>query len=112
MTEPSCLGVGHLQIRVLEILWTEGKPLTVHQLLAAVNEQAPAPLAYTTVLTVARNLASRGLLTQEHVPKQKQHTFSPLITREAFRAQLVQEFVSVYFGGSAAAAAALLKGLK
>lgn len=89
--------VGPLQARVLEHVWSHG-PCTVHQVVTAVNAALGRPMAYTTYLTVMRNLARRGLLEQREVGA-RAHRFSALVTREQYRAAAARHVVSVHFGG-------------
>lgn len=101
--------VGPLQLRILRVLWTTG-PAGVHAVHDALNAQATAGgtprLAYTTVLTVLRNLAKRGIVEQK--ASGRSHTFIPLITEAEFNKRLVRHTVDTYFGGDAAKLAALL----
>lgn len=54
--------LGDLERRVMEQLWSATEPQTVRQVHAVVS--APRALAYTTVMTVLRRLADKGLVTQ------------------------------------------------
>lgn len=92
------LGVGPLQLAVLEILWKAGTGLTVTEIHERL--QADRKLAYTTVLTVARNLAKRNLVTQKATKGERKHLFTPTVARDAFIAAATKEFVSTYFHGS------------
>jgi predicted transcriptional regulator len=95
------LGVGHLQHALLAVMWKAKRDLTVHEMLTVINEGAEKQLAYTTVLTVCRNLAKRGLASQLPVKGQRQHLFRPTVTREDFCRQGTREFVELFFGGDA-----------
>lgn len=53
---------GHLERRVMEQLWNATEPQTVRQVHEAVS--VPRALAYTTVMTVLRRLADKGLVAQ------------------------------------------------
>ena len=50
-------GLGHLEMRVLEILWERGES-NVHQVV----EKLERPLAYTTVMTTLDRLYKKGWL--------------------------------------------------
>jgi predicted transcriptional regulator len=54
--------LGALERRVMEHLWNSSEPQTVRNVHAAVS--ARRDLAYTTVMTVLRRLAEKGLVTQ------------------------------------------------
>jgi predicted transcriptional regulator len=54
--------LGELERRVMDHLWSATEPQTVRQVHAVVS--APRALAYTTVMTVLRRLADKGLVTQ------------------------------------------------
>lgn len=50
---------GDLERRVLDALWSSGRPLTVRDVHAVLSDDSD--LAYTTVLTVLDRLAKKGL---------------------------------------------------
>ncbi|BBX01586.1 transcriptional regulator [Mycolicibacterium moriokaense] len=54
--------LGELERRVMEHLWSATEPQTVRQVHAVVSP--PRALAYTTVMTVLRRLADKGLVAQ------------------------------------------------
>jgi predicted transcriptional regulator len=54
--------LGDLERRVMEQLWSSTEPQTVRQVHLVVS--APRALAYTTIMTVLRRLADKGLVTQ------------------------------------------------
>ncbi len=92
--------VGPLQIRVLHHLWTHGSAavLAVHNALMAENLAAGRrAMAYTTVLTVMRNLVRRGILEQQVAGRA--HVFTPLITREAYCRNLLAHIRDEVFAG-------------
>jgi BlaI family penicillinase repressor len=95
--------IGHLQARVMDIVWKKGQA-TVHDVHQVLNAAKPEkPLAYTTVLTVMRNLARRKIVSQ--VPQGRAHIFQPLVTREAYLADVARHVRDTYFGGDGAALA-------
>lgn len=96
------LDVGPLQLRVLEVMWAAGTGLTVSAIHETIS--AERKIAYTTVLTVARNLAKRGLVTQTSAAGARRHLFTPTQDRDTFVRGASLEFVSTYFGGSSAKA--------
>jgi len=54
--------LGELERRVMEHLWNTPHPQTVHEVHAVVSVRRE--LAYTTVMTVLRRLADKGLVVQ------------------------------------------------
>lgn len=95
---------GPLQMRALEHLWKNGAQ-TVHQVVDALNAQPGArPLAYTTLLTVLRNLVHRKLCTVESAARA--HQFTPAMSRDDYRAGVARWAIAVQFAGDAKAAAA------
>ena len=100
--------LGHLQERVMLVLWQQGG-CSVHQVQEALNQDPDqAPLAYTTVLTVLRNLSKRGLLQQERVTKGRMHMFSPLISRITYLQGLLKRLQQGFFSDDRAAFQAFL----
>jgi predicted transcriptional regulator len=103
--------VGPLQIRVLHFLWRQG-PATVQLVLDHLNAENSAKkqriLAYTTVLTVMRNLSRRKILAQEATGRA--HRFSPLIEREAYQRAILAQVRNDLFNGDAQLLLACLAG--
>lgn len=54
--------MGPLERAVMDVLWQAGDPMTVRQVLEALNSDRQPPLAYTTVMTVMTRLAERQVL--------------------------------------------------
>lgn len=90
---------GPLQVRLLDLMWEQG-PLTVQQMHDTINAASIRKLAYTTVLTVARNLAKRGLCTQ--VASGRRHVFTPTCTRQQMQQHALRHMLGLLFGGSSA----------
>ena len=94
--------IGHLQARVMHLLWEIG-PLTVPQIHlagrgAVLANRWPREVAYTTVLTVVRNLWRRGLLARdERGHGIRCHVYAPTIDRDTYRRQLLEHVAAVYF---------------
>lgn len=83
------------EAEIMEVLWDSG-PSTV----AEVKDRVPDGLAYTTVLTILRNLESKGYVT--HDADGKAHRYSPLIERDAARRSALQAMAAKFFKGSTA----------
>src|SRR5271154_7056265 len=87
--------IGPLQLRVMQYMWKHG-PATVHALHDALNGQdRSAPLAYTTVLSVMRNLSRRGLLSQKRGGRS--HVFAALLDETTYKLEVVQQISKTLF---------------
>ncbi len=87
--------IGPLQLRIMQHIWKHG-PATVHALHGAVNGQdRSAPLAYTTVLSVMRNLSRRGLLSQTRGGRS--HVFAALIDETTYKREVVRQIIRTLF---------------
>jgi predicted transcriptional regulator len=83
--------LGHLETRVMEILWKQGES-SVHQ----VAETLERPLAYTTVMTTLDRLYKKGLL--ERRKSERAYFYLPRQSREAWEQQAAADFVAGYLG--------------
>lgn len=81
------------ELDVMAVLW-ELESGTV----AEVRERLPAELAYTTVLTILRNLESKGFV--RHEEEGKAHRYFPLVARRAAERSAVARLVDRLFHGS------------
>lgn len=89
--------IGPLQLRVMHFLWSQG-PATVNTVQEHINQHATSrPLAYTTILTVMRNLARRGFLSQ--TPQRRSHLFTPLIDERTYKLGMLRQLRHDLFGG-------------
>jgi len=78
-------------------IWKHG-PATVHEVHAALNAQVGVKqLAYTTVLTVLRNLFKKRFLDRK--PEGRQHRFMPLMAEEDYQVDMVRQMRVTLFGG-------------
>jgi predicted transcriptional regulator len=91
--------IGPLQLRVMHFLWSQG-PATVNTVQEHINQLVGSrPLAYTTILTVMRNLARRGFLSQ--TPQRRSHLFAPLIDERAYKLGMLRQMRHDLFAGQA-----------
>lgn len=101
--------VGPLQIRVLHHLWAQG-PSTVGDVHVVLNEYSRLSggrqLAYTTILTVMRNLVRRKILSQ--TPIGRAHRFTPLVEKEAYQKAIMKQTRADLFAGDTRALIASL----
>jgi predicted transcriptional regulator len=94
--------IGPLQVRVMHYIWKHG-PSTVHDVHSALNGQAGSggkQLAYTTILTVMRNLARRKFLSQ--AADGRAHRFSPLIDERTYKLGIMRQIRKDLFAGDVA----------
>src|SRR5262245_52221894 len=75
------------------VLW-ESDSATV----AEVRDRLPVPLAYTTVLTILRNLEAKGFV--RHEEEGKAHRYFPLIARDAAGRNALIRLIEKVFNGS------------
>src|SRR5580704_1630306 len=81
--------LGHLETRVMEILWKQGES-SVHR----VAETLERPLAYTTVMTTLDRLYKKGLL--ERRKSERAYLYSPRQSRQEWEQQAATDFVAGY----------------
>ncbi len=91
--------IGPLQVRAMLFMWTAGKPCSVYDVQGALNAQPGArTLAYTTILTIMRNLARRGYVSVDD--RARSHLFTPTISYTEYVAAVAAEFVGTLFSGN------------
>lgn len=83
-------GLGELESVVMDRLWRWGGPVTVREMVDAL--QPERPLAYTTVATVLDNLVRKAWATRQ--PQGKANSYRPAIDRDAAVARLMREALS------------------
>src|SRR5215207_4622461 len=83
---------GERELDVIGVLWDAGSAT-----VAEVREKLPADLAYTTVLTILRNLEAKGFV--RHEGEGKAHRYFPLIARKAAGRSAVARLIDKMFGG-------------
>jgi predicted transcriptional regulator len=49
----------------MDAIWDASRPVSVREIVDALNERRPEPLAYTTVMTVMNRLAAKNVLTRQ-----------------------------------------------
>lgn len=83
------------EAELMEVLWHHG-PSTVTEVRIRLRD----PLAYTTVLTVLRNLEAKRYV--GHSEEGRAHRFRALVAREAARRSALRDLSAKLFNGSAA----------
>jgi len=89
--------LGDLQLSVMRALWRIGAA-SVHDVVAALPSN-PAP-AYTTVLTVVRNLEKRGIVTHDPVPGTRMFHYRPLISADEACTERLRVLLSQWYENS------------
>ena len=95
------LGLGPLEIRLLELLWTQEGPATVHHVQGALPE-----LAYTTLMTTLDRLYRKGLLLRHKYGRA--FAYAPRCTRAELLGELISGHVTNLLGPAEESTALLL----
>ena len=99
-TSPRTGELGELQLAVLNVLWSRGQAMPVREVLNALpGDRRPA---YTTILTVLRNLERRGLVAHEQPDGLRMFLYRPLISSHDTRGDILQDVLKRLFAGSPA----------
>ncbi len=86
-------GLGDRELDVMGVLWDLGSGT-----VSEVRAKLPADLAYTTVLTILRNLEAKELVT--HTAEGKAHRYRPRVARTAARRNALSRVLDKLFHGS------------
>ena len=81
------LALGHLEIRVMEILWKSGES-SVHDVAGKLDR----PLAYTTVMTTLDRLYKKGML--ERRKAERAFLYLPRLSHRDWERQRAGDFVA------------------
>jgi BlaI family penicillinase repressor len=81
------------ELDVMGVLWELGSGT-----VAEVRERLPVELAYTTVLTILRNLEAKGFL--RHEEEGKAHRYIPLVAQQTARRSALARLIDKLFDGS------------
>lgn len=85
--------LGDRELDVMGVLWDLGSGT-----VAEVRDKLPADLAYTTVLTILRNLEAKELV--HHTAEGKAHRYHPRVARRTARRSALARVVDKLFHGS------------
>lgn len=83
------------EAEIMEVLWMQGAST-----VAEVRERLKDELAYTTVLTMLRNLEAKGYV--GHDDAGRAHRYSPRILRAAAQRSALRDLAMKLFNGSSA----------
>jgi len=95
------ISFGERELDVMGVLWELGSGTVTE-----VREALPTALAYTTVLTILRNLEGKGLV--RHEGEGKAYRYFPVVARVAARRTALSRLVDKLFHGSPEALVAQL----
>jgi predicted transcriptional regulator len=87
------------EMEIMNVLWDVSQALTVHEIVAQYPEPQPA---YTTVGTFLKILEAKGYV--EHHRKDvtgRTFYYSPMLTREKYTTQVLNDVKTTLFGNSA-----------
>ena len=87
--------LGKLELQIMNVVWERGTA-TVHDVKDALS-RGKTP-AYTTVLTMMRNLEAKGYL--EHEVDGRTFVYQPTLTRATARQSMLSELLERVFDGS------------
>ena len=85
-------GIGDRELDVMAVLWERGSGT-----VAEVREQLPADLAYTTVLTILRNLEAKHFVRREE--EGRAHRYFPVVESEAAGRSVLSRVIDTMFRG-------------
>ncbi|OQO90308.1 BlaI/MecI/CopY family transcriptional regulator [Saccharomonospora piscinae] len=80
-------GLGELEAKVMDVLWSAEKPLRVRDVLARLDQSRP--LAYTTVMTVLDNLHGKDYVRRNKAGRAYEYTAAD--SREEVGARLLRD---------------------
>ncbi len=84
------------EMQVMNALWSAGKALDVHEVVAKYDEPRPA---YTTVSTFLKILTTKGFVDYKK-GNGKQYLYFPVVSRAEYTSRVMQEVKNSFFGGS------------
>ena len=85
------------EMQVMNALWSAGKALDVHEVVARYEEPRPA---YTTISTFLKILSTKGFVDYKK-GNGKQYLYFPLISRAQYTSRVMKDVKDNFFGGSA-----------
>ena len=87
------VALGERELEVMTWLWANGSG-TVNEVLEGLGDR----LAYTTVLTILRNLEAKGFLKRRE--EGRAHRYSPRVQQKAARKRAIRRLIDTLFLGS------------
>jgi predicted transcriptional regulator len=87
------VSLGERELELMTWLWANGSGT-----VAEVKDGLGVPLAYTTVLTILRNLENKGFLRRED--EGRAHRYFPRVKQKAARRRALRRLIDTLFLGS------------
>lgn len=85
--------LGDRELDVMSVLWSIGSGT-----VAEVRDRLTTPLAYTTVLTILRNLEAKRFV--RHTGEGKAHRYHPVLKRSQVGRSMLKRLIATVFQGS------------
>lgn len=85
------------EMQVMNALWSAGKALDVHEVVARYDEPRPA---YTTVSTFLKILSTKGFVDYKK-GNGKQYLYFPIVSRAEYTSRVMKDVKDSFFDGSA-----------
>jgi len=85
------------EMAVMNALWSAGKALDVHEVVARYEEPRPA---YTTISTFLKILSTKGFVDYKK-GNGKQYLYFPIISKAEYTSRVMRDVKDNFFGGSA-----------
>ena len=86
------------ELRIMKVLWKHGSG-TVRQCLDSLPDDGGDPPAYTTVMTMMKQLAEKGALTVDRA--RQPFVYTPAVRRDHVLGQRLTQFLQTVFDGQA-----------
>jgi predicted transcriptional regulator len=87
-----CHLLGGLEQKIMEILWASKDPLKPSDVLSLLEGKH----AYTTIMTVLKRMADKGLLCRHQ--KGKVYFYSPIETKQVFASRCLDDLFNRLYG--------------
>ena len=88
------VSLSNREAEIMAVLWQQGAATVTE-----VKDKLSDPLAYTTVLTILRNLEAKEYV--GHEPEGRAHRYFPRVRQQAARKSAIRHLASKLFKGSA-----------
>lgn len=85
------------EMQVMNALWSAGKALDVHEVVARYDEPRPA---YTTISTFLKILSTKGFVDYKK-GNGKQYLYFPIVSRAEYTSRVMKDVKDSFFDGSA-----------
>ena len=95
--EPEGPRVGRLETRIMNVVWEKGTA-SVHDVRDALGGSRKS--AYSTILTMMRNLEAKGYL--EHEVEDRKYLYRAVVDQQRVRRNVLSDLVQRLFNGSPA----------